>query len=53
MAPQLSQAGVSGVLTLGKGSDGKITAGVVDLPGPHVLPANEGFIPLQVKPVTS
>jgi hypothetical protein len=34
-------------LTLGKGSGGKITAAVVDLPGPHVLPANEGFIPLQ------
>ena len=53
MAPQLSQPSVSRVLTLGKGSDGKITAGGVDLPGPHVLPANEGFIPLQVKPVTS
>lgn len=44
-APQLSEAGVSGVLTLGKGSDGKITAGVADLPGPHVLPGERGLHP--------
>ena len=33
MAPQLAEAGVSGVLTLEKGDDGKITAGPVDMPG--------------------
>jgi hypothetical protein len=45
MAPQLSEAGASGVLTLGKGSDGRITAGLVDLPGPHVLPGARGLHP--------
>ena len=43
--PQLSKAGASGVLTLGKGSDGKITAGLADLPGPHVLPDDRGLHP--------
>ena len=33
MAPQLGEAGVSGVLTVEKGGDGKITVGVVDVPG--------------------
>jgi hypothetical protein len=33
MGPQLSDAGVSGVLTVEKGGDGNITAGVVDVPG--------------------
>ena len=33
MAPQLSEAGVTGVLTVAKGGDGRITAGVVDVPG--------------------
>ena len=44
---------MSGVLILGRGSDGKITAGVGDLPGGRMrFPANEGFITLQVKPGT-
>ena len=33
MAPQLSRAGVTGVLTVAKEGDGKITAEVVDVPG--------------------
>jgi hypothetical protein len=33
MAPQLSDAGVTGVLTIIKAKDGTITAGAVDMPG--------------------
>ena len=33
MAPRLSQAGVTGVLTVAKARDGKITVEVVDVPG--------------------
>ena len=52
-APQLSEAGASGVLTLGKGSDRKVTAGGPICRGRMYFPANEGFIPLQVKPPAS
>jgi hypothetical protein len=33
MAAQLSEAGVSGVLTIAKDGDGKISAATVDVPG--------------------
>ena len=33
MAPRISQAGVTGVLTVAKERDGKITVEVVDVPG--------------------
>ena len=43
---------MSGVLILGRGSDGKITAGGRSAGDRMHFLANEGFITLQVKPGT-